>query len=213
MNIKDIETPEVIPKKIWPVLFKKQYELVEKYKVIENMGDLLETRANNINTAKGQKWIKDFAWRVTEELAEAYEAKNEMKEAINLNLTELINDFEEHFKEELIDALHFLIELSIIAGVGADFVEIIDRKEDEQIDTHFYSGITYHLGLMCNTLKNKPWKQTEMLTDAEKFIKYLTLVWVAMLNALKFDIGSDSEVFKYYFKKNEVNKFRQKSKY
>lgn len=191
MNINDVEDTKEIPENIWEEIFAKQWELALKYKDIEQMGDLLDTLDNNINTAKGQKWIKDFAWRVTEELSEAYE---------------VYGAHEEHFKEELIDALHFLVELTIIAGYK-NYTPKFTGSIIEPWDTIFF------MGLMCNTLKNKPWKQTQMLTDRVKFYDLLNKTWQSFYGLLRYNFGNDDEIYQYYFKKHSVNKFRQRSKY
>jgi len=193
MNINDVSEEITIPEDIWTAIFTKQNELAQKYKDIEQMGDLLDTVSNNINTAKGQKWLKDFAWRVTEELAEAYEAEDKDSE---------------HFKEELIDALHFLVELTIIAGYDTYRVpKVIIASEVTPWE------IVYEMGLMCNCLKNKPWKQSQMLTDRPKFFYHLNRSWVNMYQLLRQEIGEDKDIYVYYFKKNKVNQFRQRSKY
>lgn len=206
MNIKDVDSNIEIPENIWESIFNKQWALALKYKEIEGMGDLLETLDNNINTAKGQKWIKDFAWRITEELAEGWETKS-----IDLLDDEMADDVNEHYKEEIIDGLHFLVELTQIAGYTHAFVVDIDTREDIKLVNPW--PIIYNLGLLCNTLKNKPWKQTQMLTDKNNFNKYLSEVWYWYLLLLKQEVGTLTDVYLYYFKKQEVNKFRQRSKY
>ncbi len=192
MNINDIKDEIEIPDNIWETIFEHQLKLAEKYNEIEGMGDLLETLDSNIHTAKGQKWIKDFAWRCTEELAEADEA--------------LRGGHDEHFKEELIDALHFLTEMTIIAGYKKIDPIYLQEKPD-------FWEITYELGLMCNCLKNKPWKQSQMMTDAKKFESHLVKAWFNFYTFLHNNGLSDQDIYKIYFKKKEVNKFRIKSKY
>jgi dimeric dUTPase (all-alpha-NTP-PPase superfamily) len=205
MNINDFELIEEVPKNIWEAIFAKQMAVAQKYKDIENMGSLLEEK-DNINTANGQKWIKDFSWRVTEELAEAREAILAMSE-VNPDDKELLDQYEKHYTEELIDALHFLTELSIIAGYDYNIVPEAEKVENEW-------DVVYQLGLMCNCLKNKPWKQTQMLTDKPKFEGYLKRTWAKMYGVLKFMSNmTDADIFNLYFKKNEVNKFRIRSKY
>lgn len=199
MNInnvtENIEVPDTF-EGIWKSIFAKQTELLEKYKEIEKMPDnILEL--DNINTQRGQILIKDFAWRVTEELAEAWEAKE-------------IN--EEHFKEELADALHFLVELTIIAGYNSTFLVNPEGALIADKDTEAWA-IVYNLGLMCNTLKNKPWKQSQMLTDEPKFKEYLQKAWLALLKLLYWYMGSYNQIYLYYFKKHKVNEFRVRSKY
>ena len=171
MNVNDVTEKIEVPENIWKAIFEKQWELAQKYKDIEGMGDLLDPAVlkNNINTRQGQKWIKDFAWRVTEELAEADEAYYS---------NELI-----HYVEELSDALHFLVELSLIANYDYTFVK--QNFNHDKGKENSYSNVIYPLGLMCNCLKNKPWKQTEMLTDKNKFEKYLRHAWVGMIQLFK----------------------------
>lgn len=214
MNVNDIEMTEEYPEDLWAKIFEKQKALADKYKDIECMGNLLETLEDNIYTAKGQKWIKDFAWRVTEELAEAFEAKLDRDRARNDNLLTLADEFNTHYIEEIIDALHFLVELTIIAGYDADLPKLCTKIDTSKIDNgKFPAAVVYYLGLMCNTLKNKPWKQTQMLTDENKFLKYLENTWSVFLSYLKNEVGDDKMIYLFYFKKNEINKFRQRSKY
>jgi len=214
MNINDVTEEIEVPKsfeEIWQAIFAKQKTLADKYADIEGMGNLLETTKTNIDTAKGQKWIKDFAWRVTEELTEAFEAL-EFSEK-QAEEPEIMEQYMEHFKEELADALHFLVELSIIAGYNHD---IVTRQISKPIQFMLEPDawpVVYQMGLMCNCLKNKPWKQTQMLTDRPKFESYLEEVWTQMMRLLLISMDNYEQVYLYYFKKNKVNQFRQRSKY
>ena len=89
-------------------IFKKQESLMFQYHKIEENNGLLQTTDHpvDINDRHGQARLKDFAWRVTEELGEATDALVIHSE----NVT--------HYHEELIDALHFYVELMIISGNG-----------------------------------------------------------------------------------------------
>jgi dimeric dUTPase (all-alpha-NTP-PPase superfamily) len=202
MNIKDVSEEIKIPDNIWIEIFNKQWELAQKYKEIESMGTLLETTEHNIDTAVGQRWIKDFCWRVTEELAEAQEAS-----IIYADIGD--EDALLHYKEELIDALHFLVEMTQIAGYDYTIAKYT-MSIDSSMST--WSDVVYSMGLMCNTLKNKPWKQTQMLTDRNKFKGYLEDTWDHMINLLLSRMDEE-EIYLFYFKKNKVNQFRQRSKY
>lgn len=212
MNINDVSDKIEIPEKIWKDIFDKQWALAIKYRDIEGMGDLLDTLDKNIDTGKGQRWIKDFAWRITEELAEAWEAVYALDKGVELSEKE---SYKEHIKEEIIDGLHFLVELTQIAGYTYEFVE---KCEAEMNGKALYKmetpwPVVYELGLLCNTLKNKPWKQTQMLTDRNKFETILRNVWQNYIQLLYMEVGNAPDIYLYYFKKQEVNKFRQRSKY
>jgi len=213
MNINNIKEPEAIPENIWKEIFDNQKRLAEKYKVIENMGDLLKKTDTNVDTAFGQKWLKDFAWRTTEEITEAMEAKLEYDRLMaTSDPANLCEDLMVHYLEELIDALHFITELAIIAGYDHTIVkeEIVNWYKDfrfGQFET------VYYLGLMCNCLKNKPWKQTQMLTDRNKFRNYLKKAYHTLIVTLYNSNLNNEDIYKLYFRKMSVNQFRIRSKY
>lgn len=200
MNIRDFEAPEFTSEWLKDI-FEKQTALIDKYAEIEGMPEY----PMNINTREGQKWIKDFLWRTTEEMAESYEAY-------------CMEQNEEHTIEELIDGLHFFVELIIIAGKDWEWAR-------EQLDTSHpvplqrngrpaaYWQTVYYLGLVGNTLKNKPWKQTEMMTDENKFYANLGMAFKSLFECLA-KMGADEQVvYNYYTRKNQVNQFRQRSNY
>jgi len=212
-------------------MFQRQRELMEKYHHIEEANGLLLAGdvPVDIHDRFGQARIKDFAWRTAEELGEALEAFED-QDGFN----------ETHFREEIADALHFLIELSILAGVGPDDldqalppnVSVRDDKlfrlyyvvhsqvKDEDGLYTFYekahlrvARFIKSLGVTCNTLKNKPWKQTHMLTDTNKFYRNLEQAWIDFIRLCSDAEISPKELVAMYFGKSEVNKFRQRSDY
>jgi hypothetical protein len=68
-------------------------------------------------------------------------------------------------------------------------------------------------GLTCNCLKNKPWKQSHVLTDERYFREKLIEEFRAFIK-LCFIAGLDATaLYDMYLRKNQVNKFRQKSNY
>lgn len=90
------------------------------------------------------------------------------------------------------------------------------RKLSTKISNHskeFLWDIVYYLELARNTLKNKPWKQTEMLTDEERFKENILIAWVYLFKYLAFAGFTAESVYTIYYKKNRVNHFRIKSKY
>lgn len=198
-------------------IFNRQKELMNKYHDIEKRSGLLQTEdcPINLDDKRGQARIKDFSWRVTEEMGEALDSLFHEDNVL-------------HYQEELIDGLHFLTELTILAGL--DETEIFPSKEGEYLEslvhhhknwfkireTNLQNLVTEficHLGMMCNTLKNKPWKQSHMRTDKNNFYNLLKEVWkdyVAILVFAEMDAESITEI---YLKKSQVNKFRQRSNY
>ena len=73
--------------------------------------------------------------------------------------------------------------------------------------------ITYHIQIARNTLKNKPWKQTEMMTDFKQYEDYMRKATLALFKFFYFAGFTKESIYVIYFKKNLVNQFRIKSKY
>lgn len=217
MNINHATVEEVTGDKL-QAIFTRQKSLMDKYHDIELRSGLLQTEdcLVNLDDKRGQARIKDFSWRVTEELGEALDAKAT----------------KDHYQEELIDGLHFLTELTILAG--KDYHNILpegtalyhnDRLEDlvenakECISrngdnlNYWVSKFIENLGMMCNCLKNKPWKQSMMKTDQNAFYGRLSEVWVIYITILVVSGMTAQDIADIYLKKSQVNQFRQRSNY
>lgn len=217
MNINHATVEEVTGDKL-QAIFTRQKSLMDKYHDIELRSGLLQTEdcPVNLDDKRGQARIKDFSWRVTEELGEALDAKAT----------------KDHYQEELIDGLHFLTELTILAG--KDYHNILpegtalyhnDRLEDlvenakecisrsgDNLD-YWVSKFIENLGMMCNCLKNKPWKQSMMKTDQNAFYGRLAEVWVLYITLLVVSGMDADSIATTYLKKSQVNKFRIRSAY
>lgn len=217
MNINHAIVEEVTGDKL-QAIFTRQKSLMDKYHDIELRSGLLQTEdcPVNLDDKRGQARIKDFSWRVTEELGEALDAKAT----------------KDHYQEELIDGLHFLTELTILAG--KDYHNILpegtalyhnDRLEDlvenakecisrkgNNLD-YWVSKFIENLGMMCNCLKNKPWKQSMMKTDQNAFYGRLAEVWVLYITLLVVSGMDADSIAITYLKKSQVNQFRQRSNY
>lgn len=223
MNINDFKAPD--PSSFTDrleAIFARQTELMVKYHPIEHENGLLQTEAVpvDLHHRLGQARIKDFAWRTTEELAEAVDAAYEKGWQ------------SPHAREEIADAFHFLVELAILAGLTPDRLdERLEKRHDwersvgdklEQLffyggslslPTNAIMGFIRSLGMTCHLLKNKPWKQSHMLTDIDEFWDRLAETFEQFgLLCLSIEMKS-SELFDLYFRKSEVNRFRQSSNY
>ena len=192
-------------------IFDRQKELMEKYHDIEFKSGLMQTEdcPVNLDDKRGQARIKDFSWRITEEIGEALDAiENESGESALL-----------HFHEELVDGLHFLTEMTILTGYDLpeyttlkDLIEEGSYRDCYSLNDLVSDHVMY-LGMMCNCLKNKPWKQSMMKTNKENFYKHLELVWVNYIAILTSQDLTEQEILDIYFRKSQVNKFRQRSNY
>ena len=220
MNVNDFQNPEVVPTNILAAIFKRQAELMDKYHHIEAESGLMQTMdcPVNVHSKNGQARLKDFSWRVTEELMEALEAWRD-------------ND-KDHFEEELVDALHFLVEQHILAGISPD--DYIARWNTASTPlSHLYHvlpntatmlpptdaipvlmvEVIEQMGLAMNCLKNKPWKQTHMLTDVEKFKSHMILAMHRYITLVREAGLSPVDLYNLYFRKSKVNSFRVSSSY
>ena len=169
MNIQDAEDLKDVTEPWLDFLLARQSELIEKYKKIEGMPD----PPMDIDTKETQIWVKDFLWRVTEELMEAYECRDDY----------------DHYTEELSDALHFYLEIFILIDHRPKF-------DDEMLNSMIFStashdetlregkniaimtcmfNVVYHLGMVGNFLRNKKWKQTQVFVDRDRFHEELDL--------------------------------------
>lgn len=206
MNIKDVGELQEMPEDLLGYIFHEQRKLMERYHVIEEANGLLLTHdiPVNLHDKFGQARLKDFAWRTMEEIGEALEAA-----------AASVWGFDEHSKEEMADALHFLVELFILAGLDHKELPFSDEfliAGDGAI--HPLAAFVMNLGRSCNCLKNKPWKQTHMLTDVDKFYQCLNEAFTSFLQLCGvMGIHSVEELFQLYFRKSRVNQFRQRSNY
>jgi hypothetical protein len=97
-----------------------------------------------------------------------------------------------------------------------DFPLDIDRHDTQAFIKDAMERIIEELMEAANTLKNKPWKQTQVITDQDHFDEELMDAWHFFLRLLLIRFGPDDAAeatYKLYFKKSEVNKFRQESNY
>ena len=161
MNINDIDTKEVptLPNHdtAWiEAIFKRQKHLHDKYKPIEHASGIglaiIQDVPFSLDDKRWQYVLKDYAWRVTEELAEAGEA--------------VLEGNPDHHIEELIDALHFYTELMIMTGYDTVVIKMSSSSVGK-----FH--VVQSLGLAMNCLKQKPWKQHHFQTDMTLFYGHI----------------------------------------
>lgn len=205
-------------------LFDKQRELMEKYHLIEAAnGARIPEKPYNLDDAVCQQRIKDFAWRATEELAESFEYE------INFDNWRVRWDDDavmRHWFEELADALHFLIEMTIYTGhsilrvnkawnmARVSMQQFIDDGAPSQLEMRSRGGeFVFVLGLVGNCLKNKPWKQSQMPTDKDRFAQCMDGTWLRFWEMWRRNGCTLEDVYRLYMAKHQVNRFRQDSKY
>lgn len=97
-------------------MFELQKAILKQYIALED----LPQYPIELHTRKGQKVLKDFAYRFIEELGEAYEVLALGYGAVSTNHTEEAQEYIRLYNEELADAWHFMVELLLYSGVGPD---------------------------------------------------------------------------------------------
>lgn len=151
---------------------------------------LNKNREDILRTAMilGKMWIMD---------------KGDIGVILHNNATDLIKWYENRDSEKLLDYNTKLLE-------GGRYFNHVEYSVNYP---YLLWKITHHLNIARNFLKNKPWKQSQVMTQELKYQAELVKAFIYFCGYLGW-IGMDSkEVFYIYFKKNHINLFRQKSKY
>lgn len=119
MNIKDVQIPNDLTQfgDMLGYMMAKQEEHARAYLEIEKDRRATCDCPVNLDDPLGQDTIKDFAYRIVEELSEATNCLK-MKPWTQ---THILTD-RDHFLEELSDALHFFLELLVLVGLSAEDV-------------------------------------------------------------------------------------------
>lgn len=197
-DIVDYPVPDDINVKASNI-YDRQSQLESKYVAIEKR----ESEFILVNTRYGQKLIKDFLWRITEEVGEALEAIS-------------LRESEAKVHEELADGLHFVTGLFVVLQKKELYVEAWKDYMDaplREFQTDRLELLILALSKTGNCLKMKPWKQTDVETDEKYFDKCLHDLIYCYLN---YCYGQNMDLYtmyNIYMKKSEVNLFRIRSKY
>lgn len=233
VNVNDMNVPRPTGDRLI-MIFERQHDLVGRYRDIERknkigLGMIPEGYPFDIDDSQWQYLLKDYAWRITEEITES---------------TEVTNDGM-HKREEAADALHFLVEMYLTIGftaedvfrgshVGAivdhtdmlgtvflkrtgflrtrDSTKLVPTMDEKDQRSRAYAFIET-IGCAMNCLKNKPWKTTQMETDVARFCS-ITIEAFGRWVDYAYSIGMDDHLaYDLYFRKSNVNKFRQRSNY
>lgn len=126
MNINDIKTEAPEDGDKLENIFRRQQELEDKYGPIEAANGYPAPTSRNLNDYARQRYIKDAAYRVIEELSEA---TNTLKNK-PWKTTPVLTD-EVHFYEEIADAFHFFIRFCINANIDAETLYKLYFKKSE----------------------------------------------------------------------------------
>lgn len=211
MNTNDF-TPleyETIKPTPWSFMFREQEHIFRRYMITEGIPNW-DAHDFSIDCLEDQEIFKDFLMnRVVEEITEA---------TVDL-------DHPDHFLEEIVDALNFLLEAYIIYGwnysnLGAwttapdIFEEVIDYFRQEPDDLHqMCYRVVEAIGACTNLLKNRKWKSSQYLVDLLLFEERFKEVWTAF-NVLCVMLGiTEKRLFEVWSQKLQCNIFRLETRY
>lgn len=177
-------------------IFRMQRELMHHFMDIERRNGLLQTDQVpvNVESFAGQARLRDFAWRITEELAEAAD-------------TQVVA----RTQEELIDALHFLVELCILSGLSAGHFPPGDDEDRlgslvrRDANRSGLIQVIASLGMTVNLLRNRPWKQQARLTEVAHYQQALgRTVSIFLSMCANCDLTAEA-IFDEYQRKHAIN--------
>lgn len=208
-------------------LFQRSVAMLEDYKQIEKWPRTLEKMS--ISSNHKQKIVKECIYRVFEELCEATaEEENSGK------FTEELADASLFFMEMLVilgfNTTESLVEL--VAKRSEFYLHESDPDDEEITPENFVESMRYYyhmavdptcefsssafemlslLGRFGNALKNRPWRQTKVLTDESKALTLLADSILTFFGFIRLFGGVD--ILKFIYMKQKVNEFRIRSNY
>ena len=197
MNIKDVDLGEYDPieENLFDDMLVRQNQLIHELYAADKIRTLPDGSVNH-------ELVKDSVYRALEEV---YEADLCLKNK-EWKKTEMLTD-EEHFKEEMIDAIHFWLEAMIFRGYYDDIsIEEMIKSAPE---------LDIHSGEAQKKIKNYIFAFTRHAVNAPGDSSgYSLRAGLEDLFKICKMAGMDAqEIHDTYIKKWEVNRWRIKTDY
>lgn len=197
-------------------IFNRQAQFVESLHPIHLANDMWAgPYPLLLDSRRDQEHFRLLAWRCTEELIEAVECHYECVD---------METYDGKFKEEMADALHFLIELCLAMGITEG--ELVSGYEDtilnpgvDQLGYCFWQcgkaaegtiperigNVGYKLGLAMHQLRQRPWRTDNRPTNRTLLVGKMHATWFTFVTACKRAGVNSNELYDAYFKKGVVN--------
>lgn len=86
-------------------------------------------------------------------------------------------------------------------------------RKAHKLEGNMLWEVCYHINIGRNFLKNKPWKQTQELTDVTRYSEQVILGFIKYMGYLYAQGFTPRTLYTLFYKKHMVNKFRQRSGY
>lgn len=171
-------------------IFDFQKSLIAKIRPVEqSLGYTPPQFPLDFTQRADQDWFRMTSWYLVEEITEAMAAKPDT------------------YAEELADALHFAVELCILAGVEADAIANkfqLDLFESDPYH-HTLPDVVKAIGLANQQLKHKPWKRNPQDPKVDRCQAHTADALFKLINHALFN-GID--IYAEYFKKHAENETR-----
>lgn len=204
-------------------------------RIVEELGEAMESYELIMASPElkmGLKDVKPHLSNFNEEIADAMHFMLELLIFSGITEYDLMDEATETENGDLDDFISKIIHKSIFppsdhAIMNNDRVLRFDNEEsisllqggrvwDQSVEIQMKVilwDITFKLQMARNTLKNKPWKQTGVLTDEVAYRKYLIESFELLILFYVHQGVKPIQIFENYALKNQVNLFRQLSKY
>lgn len=205
MNTTEIKLQHIINS--FDDLYKYAMKQFLEYEKLEGIDNWKEYDFS-IDCSQDQMKFKDMLQiRCIEELTEATHA--------------LDND--DHFYEEVTDALNFFLSAYCMLGIDFKGFKDPERILKETVPAGYvmhyswigniFYDIVNDIGDLCNLLKNRPWAQSNYLVSMYDFDIRLHKLWETFWSVLARLALSKEQIFEMFERKYLVNKWRIKTGY
>lgn len=155
-----------------------------------------------------KKWKDTYVVSFTQ--MDVYKCKDIIYLAMQLGML----DIKDYYETDLNSQRVYLLDTTITAdqvrylpGGRTYSWDLVDNSRKVLWD------ITYALNISRNCLKNKPWKQSGVMTNEVLYQSKLVEAFVYMMGYYALLGMSSEDIYYLYFKKNCINKFRIQSLY
>lgn len=219
----DIRTNQILFKDFVARITEEIGEAYESAIYINQLG--VDVSVDGFKRNQTHYYITNF----NEEMADALHFMVEACLSINIGIEDLRKPIKQPtVNGVLYDLLHLnpQVRRGVIQGVGTEILQTEDKEyslfiqggrrmyPDYLKDLAFYSWlVTYRLQIVRNTLKNKPWKQTEMVSDKNVLKMEMINAFCALMDLFRFCGMTAKSITDIYWRKNQINLFRIQSKY
>ena len=205
MNTTEIKRKYIINS--FEDLYKYANKQFIEYEKLEGINNWKEYDFS-IDCSQDQMKFKDMLQiRCIEELTEATHAM----------------DNEEHFFEEITDAINFFLSAYCMLGVDFNDFENVESILSNygrlkalpvynDCAKYFYYIID-DIGDLCNLLKNRPWAQSNYLVSIYDFEERLKKLWNTFWNTIGWLGIKKEQLFEMFERKYLVNAWRMKTGY